>query len=63
LTSIYLTSRGKIANSASFYGFRDNDQFYVVGSEKNKDYKFQNKEKTYIQSGEVFVKTYRELLE
>ena len=37
---------------------------YVVGGEKNStDYKFKAKEKTYIQSGEVFVKTYIELLE
>lgn len=37
---------------------------YVVGGEKkSNDYKFKAKEKTYIQSGEVFVKTYIELLE
>jgi len=36
---------------------------YVVGGEKSGDYKFKKKEKTYITSGEVFVKTYRELLE
>ena len=36
---------------------------YVVGGEKSSDYIFRSKEKTYIQSGEVFVKTYRELLE
>jgi len=37
---------------------------YVVGGEKNtKDYMFQGKEETYIKSGEVFVKTYHELLE
>lgn len=36
---------------------------YVVGGEKSSDYKFQAKEKTYIQSGQVFVKTYIELLE
>ena len=37
---------------------------YVVGGEKkSNDYKFESKEKTYIQSGEVFVKTYVELLE
>ena len=33
LSGIYLTSRGKIVNNASFYGLRDNDQFhsYVTG--------------------------------
>lgn len=33
MTGIYLTSRGKIVNNASFYGLRDNDQFhsYVTG--------------------------------
>jgi len=37
---------------------------YVVGGEKkSNDYKFKAKEKTYMQSGEVFVKTYVELLE
>ncbi|MFC0186632.1 Histidine kinase-, DNA gyrase B-, and HSP90-like ATPase [Pseudarcicella hirudinis] len=36
---------------------------YVVGGEKSDDYKFKSKEKTYIASGQVFVKTYRELLE
>ena len=37
---------------------------YVVGGEKkSNDYRFKAKEKTYIQSGEVFVKTYVELLE
>jgi hypothetical protein len=36
---------------------------YVVGGEKSADYKFKKKEKTYIQTGEVFVKTYTELLE
>jgi len=37
---------------------------YVVGGEKNaSDYKFKDKEETYIRSGEVFVKTYHELLE
>jgi len=36
---------------------------YVVGGEKSGHYKFKSKEKTYIQSGQVFVKTYRELLE
>ncbi len=36
---------------------------YVVGGRKSTNYKFKAKEKTYIQSGEVFVKTYVELLE
>lgn len=36
---------------------------YVVGGERSDNYKFQSKEKTYLKSGEVFVKTYRELLE
>lgn len=36
---------------------------YVVGGEKSSDYKFKKKEQTYIQTGEVFVKTYTELLE
>lgn len=37
---------------------------YIVGGEKHSDdYKFKDKEETYIRSGEVFVKTYRELLE
>lgn len=33
MTGIYLVSRGKIVNSANFYGLRDNDQFhsYVTG--------------------------------
>lgn len=33
MTGIYLVSRGKIVNTASFYGLRDNDQFhtYVTG--------------------------------
>ena len=33
MSGIYLTSRGKIVNTASFYGLRDNDQFhsYVTG--------------------------------
>jgi hypothetical protein len=35
----------------------------VVGGEKSDNYRFRAKEKTYTQSGEVFVKTYRELLE
>lgn len=37
---------------------------YVVGGEKHsEDYNFIAKEETYARSGEVFVKTYRELLE
>lgn len=36
---------------------------YVVGGEKSSDSLFKRKEATYMQSGEVFVKTYRELLE
>lgn len=36
---------------------------FVVGGSKSSDRKFKDKEKTYIQTGEVFVKTYRELLE
>lgn len=36
---------------------------YVVGGEKSSERKFRDKEKTYMQTGEVYVKTYRELLE
>lgn len=37
---------------------------YIVGGEKHsEDYNFKAKEETYMRSGEVFVKTYRELLE
>ena len=36
---------------------------YVVGGEKSSDGLFKSKEKTYMQTGEIFVKTYRELLE
>lgn len=36
---------------------------YVVGGTKSSDRKFKDKEKTYMQTGEVFVKTYTELLE
>lgn len=36
---------------------------YVVGGSKSDDYKFKNKESTYMKTGEVFVKTYVELLE
>jgi len=36
---------------------------YVVGGSKSNDYKFKNKESTYMKTGEVFVKTYVELLE
>jgi hypothetical protein len=36
---------------------------FVIGGEKSTDYDFVGKENTYRQSGEVFVKTYTELLE
>lgn len=36
---------------------------YVIGGEKSSNYQFKKKEQTYIKSGEVFVKTYMELLE
>jgi hypothetical protein len=36
---------------------------YVVGGSKSDERRFRDKEKTYAGSGEVFVKTYRELLE
>jgi len=36
---------------------------YVVGGSKSSEHIFRSKEKTYMRSGEVFVKTYRELLE
>lgn len=36
---------------------------YVVGGSKSEDRRFRSKEKTYAETGEVFVKTYRELLE
>lgn len=36
---------------------------YVIGGSKSKDPYFKSKEATFIRSGEVFVKTYRELLE
>jgi hypothetical protein len=36
---------------------------FIVGGEKSTDGPFKQKEKTYRESGEVFVKTYRELLE
>lgn len=36
---------------------------FVVGGMKSDDYEFKDKESTYYKSGEVFVKTYRELLE
>lgn len=36
---------------------------FVVGGEKSEDRKFKAKEKTYSSTGQVFVKTYRELLE
>ncbi|MEZ8503622.1 ATP-binding protein [Vibrio splendidus] len=37
--------------------------FVVGGEKKANDYMFEAKEETYMKSGEVFVKTYRELLE
>lgn len=36
---------------------------FVVGGEKSSQRKFRDKEQTYLKTGEVFVKTYRELLE
>lgn len=36
---------------------------YIIWWEKDTDYKFKNKEETYRKSWEVFVKTYKELLE
>ncbi|HHR6221581.1 hypothetical protein GKR56_13525 [Providencia alcalifaciens] len=36
---------------------------FVVGGEKSEDRRFKSKESTYFKTGEVFVKTYRELLE
>lgn len=36
---------------------------YVVGGQKSAERRFKSKEKTYSETGEVFVKTYRELLE
>ena len=36
---------------------------YVVGGSKSEDRRFRSKEKTYAETGEVFVKSYRELLE
>ena len=36
---------------------------YVVGGEKSSDRLFKDRETTYMKTGEVFVKTYRELLE
>ena len=36
---------------------------YVVGGQKSEESSFKSKEKTYSSTGEVFVKTYRELLE
>jgi hypothetical protein len=47
---------------ASFTGF-SKVVCYVVGGSKSTDYKFKNKEVTYMKTGEVFVKTYIELLE
>ena len=36
---------------------------YVVGEKKSENRKFKDNEKTYMRTGEVFVKTYTELLE
>ena len=36
---------------------------YVIGGEKSADYEFLDREETYMNQGQVFVKTYRELLE
>ena len=47
---------------ASQSGF-SNVVCYVVGGEKSSNSLFLKKEKTYMKTGEVFVKTYRELLE
>ncbi|NVD26779.1 ATP-binding protein [Parasphingorhabdus flavimaris] len=47
---------------ASESGF-SNVVCYVVGGKKSGEGVFRAKEKTYMRSGEVFVKTYRELLE
>ena len=49
-------------NYASESGF-SNVVCYVVGGSKSGESVFRAKEKTYMRSGEVFVKTYRELLE
>jgi hypothetical protein len=52
--------RNKYASSTGF----SKVVCYVVGGEKcSDDYKFKDKEDTYLKSGDVFVKTYRELLE
>ncbi|TCN66467.1 ATP-binding protein [Acetobacteroides hydrogenigenes] len=48
---------------ASHTGFSRVVCYIVGGSKKSEDFKFRSKEKTYFQSGEVFVKTYIELLE
>jgi hypothetical protein len=50
------------AHYASTTGF-SNVVCFVVGGKKTDDYKFKSKEKTYINTGEVFAKTYVELLE
>lgn len=50
------------ANYASQSGF-SKVVCYVIGGTRSKDPYFKSKELTYIRSGEVFVKTYRELLE
>lgn len=48
---------------ASHTGFKRVVCYVVGGQKKSDDYRFKSKEQTYIQSGEVFVKTYIELLE
>lgn len=48
---------------ASVTGFSKVVCFVVGGEKSSNDYMFEEKEKTYMQSGSVFVKTYRELLE
>ena len=64
----------KALDQAWDYGAFLNDRFasesgfskvvcFVVGGEKSLESRFKKKEKTYRDSGEVFVKTYRELLE
>lgn len=50
------------ANYASQSGF-SKVVCYVIGGTKSKDPYFKSKELTFIRSGEVFVKTYVELLE
>ena len=51
--------REKYATGSGF----SNVVCYVVGGEKSSDPGFKSREATYMRSGEVYVKTYRELLE